>query len=212
MCAAVEGARIILRLAWRIEDGRPFQRLSESGAAQIRRRRRERQSGLGWRCDPLRALLIQFVPQFPPEPLRIFRPQQNPEAPLLGPGAATPFVIQAAKPPEMSQKLIAKGSLQPGEVLAIGRPFAAPQFQSANTSRAAADRHALPGEESRRSISVNARSRGRSSTATRPHACAGGPGNASPHAAHIRESRRALSCDFRGWCSDRLQPRGGQGS
>jgi hypothetical protein len=69
-------------------------------------------------------LAFDFVAQFPPEPLRIFGPQQHPETSLFEFRAAAPFVIQAPKPSQVLEELVAERGLQPGEILLFRRPIA----------------------------------------------------------------------------------------
>src|SRR5262249_33495294 len=72
-------------------------------------------------------LAVELVAQFPPEPLRIFRPDENPKAALRGAAAGTPLVIHRAEPSQLFQKLLAKSRFQPGEVFVLGGPFAGDQ-------------------------------------------------------------------------------------
>src|SRR5512139_510232 len=67
---------------------------------------------------------FDFVAQVPPEPARILRPQQNPKAALVWSGTGAPFVIEAAEPPKVFEKLVAERRFEPGEILALRGPGA----------------------------------------------------------------------------------------
>ena len=71
-----------------------------------------------------RALPLEFIQQFPPQPLRIPRPKQNPEPALLRPGAGAPFIVHAAEPAQAFEELLTKGRFQPGKILPLRRPLA----------------------------------------------------------------------------------------
>src|SRR6266850_2388076 len=74
-------------------------------------------------------LALKLIVQLPPKPLRFPRPQQNPESTMVALRAGPPFIVDAAEPGEMFEKLIAKRGFQPGEILPLRRPFArAPQM------------------------------------------------------------------------------------
>jgi len=70
-------------------------------------------------------LALKLIVQLPPKPLRFPRPQQNPESTMVALRAGPPFIVDAAEPGEMFEKLIAKRGFQPGEILTLRRPFAA---------------------------------------------------------------------------------------
>jgi hypothetical protein len=86
----------------------------------------------GWRCgliwrDALGVakpfyLVIEFIPQFPPQLCRRFGPKQNPKATLTWSGSGAPFIIHSTEPAEAFEELVAKGGLQPGKVLELRRP------------------------------------------------------------------------------------------
>ena len=61
--------------------------------------------------------MIELIAQFPPEMVRILRPQQDPESPLFQFRAASPLEIHSCKPTQALEKFFAKSGLQPGVIL-----------------------------------------------------------------------------------------------
>jgi len=69
-------------------------------------------------------LPLKFIAQLPPEPARVFRPQQHEKAGLIALRPDPPFVFQAPKPGERLQKLLTESRFQPGIVVAFRGPLA----------------------------------------------------------------------------------------